>query len=118
MVSERASRREKGLAKELAEEFQKQFTCLGENTEKCVSFTVPIEKEVTTICKIIYLTYYDLLIEQDLWQYHYQILSIFFLKEFIRLNVNTDMMKINLKLVELNIRIATVFLNSQTLKII
>ena len=31
----------------LAEEFQKQFTCLGENTKKYVIFTVPIEKEVT-----------------------------------------------------------------------
>ena len=40
----------------------------------------------------IYLTYYDLLIAQDLWQAHYQILSIFFLKEFIELKVNTDMM--------------------------
>ena len=38
----------------------------------------------------IYLTYYSLLIVQDLWQAHYQILSIIFLKEFIELNVNSD----------------------------
>ena len=37
--------------KELAEEFKKQFTCLGANTEKYITFTVPIEKEVTRIDK-------------------------------------------------------------------
>ena len=35
------------IIKELAEEFEKQFTCSGENTEKYITFTVPIEKEVT-----------------------------------------------------------------------
>ena len=35
------------IIKELAEEFKKQFTCLGENTEKYITFTVPIQKEVT-----------------------------------------------------------------------
>ena len=39
------------IIKELAEEFKKQFTCLGENTEKYITFTVPIEKEVTRIDK-------------------------------------------------------------------
>ena len=58
----------------------------------------------------IYLTYYNLLIAQDLWQGYYQILWIIFLKEFIKLNVNSDMMMKNLKDVELNISIATVFL--------
>ena len=37
--------------KELAEEFEKQVTCLEENTEKYRTFIVPIEKEVTTIDK-------------------------------------------------------------------
>ena len=32
--------------KELAEELLKRFTCLGENTEKYITFAVPIEKEV------------------------------------------------------------------------
>ena len=36
---------------ELAEEFKKQFTCLGENTEKYITVTVPVEKEVTRIDK-------------------------------------------------------------------
>ena len=39
----------------------------------------------------MYLTYYNLLIAQDLWQAHYQILSIIFRKEFIELNVNKNM---------------------------
>ena len=77
------------LSKSLAEEANKQFTCLGENSEKYITFTVLIEKKVTRIDKNgkkiqkIYLTNYNLLIAQDLWQAHYQILLIIFLKEFI-----------------------------------
>ena len=73
------------IIKELAEEFKKQFTCLGENTEKYLTFTVPIEKEATRIDKNgeeitkLYLTYCNLLIAQDLRQVLYQILSIIFL---------------------------------------
>ena len=37
------------IIKELAEEFKTQFTCLRENTEKYITFTVPIEKEVIRI---------------------------------------------------------------------
>ena len=32
------------IIKELAEEFEKQFICLGENSEKYITFTVPIKK--------------------------------------------------------------------------
>ena len=39
------------IIKELAEKFKKQFTSLGENTEKYITLTVPIEKEVTRIDK-------------------------------------------------------------------
>ena len=112
------------IIKELAEEFKKQFTCLRENTEKYITFTVLIEKQVTRIDKNkkklqkIYLTYYNLLIAQDLWQACHQILSIIFLKEFIELNVNMDMMIKNVRPVELNISIATVSSNIQTLKMI
>ena len=60
----------------------------------------------------------NLLIEEDLWQAHYQILSKIFLKEFIKLNVNTDTITKNVKIVELNISIATLFLNTQILKMI
>ena len=73
--------------KELSEEFKKQFTCLGENTEKYITFTIPIKREVTRIgkneaeiTKHIYFTYYNLLIPQDLWQVYYEIVSIIFLK--------------------------------------
>ena len=62
----------------------------------------------------LYLTYYNLLKAQDLWQTHYQILSIIFLKEFINLNVNTEKMINNVKFVELHTKYATVFLNNQT----
>ena len=54
----------------------------------------------------IYLTYYSFLIVQVLWQAHYQILSIIFLKESIDLNVNWDTMIKNVKLAELNISVA------------
>ena len=39
------------IIKELAEDFKNQLTCLGENTGKYITFTVPIEKEVTRINK-------------------------------------------------------------------
>ena len=35
------------IIKELAEEFEGEFECLGENTEKYVIFSVPIKKEIT-----------------------------------------------------------------------
>ena len=49
-----------------------------------------IYKNGEEITKKIYPTAYSLLIAQDLWQAYYQILSIIFLKEVIKLNVNTD----------------------------
>ena len=82
------------IIKELAEEFKKRLTCLGENTEKYITSTVPIEKGVTRIDKngeeisknISYILQF--IDSANLWQAHYQILSIIFLKEFIKLNVN------------------------------
>ena len=47
-----------------------------------------------------------------------EILSIIFLKEFIELNVNLDIIVKNVRLAELNISIATVFLNTNILQII
>ena len=41
---------------------------------------------------------YNLLIAQEFWQAHYLIFLIILLKEFIKLNVNTDMMIKNVKL--------------------
>ena len=105
------------IIKEIAEKFKKQFTCLGENTETYITFIVPIEKKIQELIKIekklpkIYLKYYNLLIVQDLWQVHYQILSRIFLKKIIKLNVSTGTMIKNVKIAELNIDIATFFFN-------
>ena len=35
------------IIKELAEEFEGEFECLGENTDKYITFSVPIKKEIT-----------------------------------------------------------------------
>ena len=40
------------IIKELAKKFEGKFECLGENTEKYKTFSVPIEKEVTNIDKV------------------------------------------------------------------
>ena len=62
------------IINELAGELKKQLTCLGENTEKYITFTVPKEKETTrglikmeTKLQKIYLTYHNLFRAQDLW---------------------------------------------------
>ena len=39
------------IINELAEEFFKKNSCLGESTEKYITLTIPIEKEVTIIDK-------------------------------------------------------------------
>ena len=109
------------IIKKLAEKLKKkQFTCLGENTEKCITFTVPIEKEVTKVDKngekitknISYiLLYYTLLIAQDLWQAHYQIFSIIFLKEFIKSNVNKNMKRKKCQIGEIKYKYCDCFLD-------
>ena len=53
----------------------------------------------------MYLTNYNLLIAQDLWQAHYQILSI-------KLGVSMDIVVRNVKLVELHTNNGTVSLNT------
>ena len=39
------------IIKELANKFEGQFECLGENTENYQSFSIPIEKEVAKFDK-------------------------------------------------------------------
>ena len=39
------------IVKTLAEEFEGEFECLGENTEKYITFSLPIKKEITKIDK-------------------------------------------------------------------
>ena len=60
----------------------------------------------------MYLPYYNTLRAQDLWQAHYQILSIVFLTECIELSINSGAMIKNVKHVLLNISIGTVFINT------
>ena len=45
------------IIKELAKEFDGNFKCLGENTEKYIKFSVPIKKEIKNKNKIIEITY-------------------------------------------------------------
>ena len=92
------------IIKELPEEFKKQFTCLGENTEKYPTFTVTIEEEVTRLNKNG---------EQITKNISY-ILQFIDRAKFMASSLNTDIMVKNVKLGELNISIATVFLNIQT----
>ena len=35
------------IIKELAKEFEGELECLGENTEECITFSVPIKKKIT-----------------------------------------------------------------------
>ena len=70
------------MIKKSQEKFKKQFACLGENTEKYITFAVSIEKKGARIDRngkeitkhISYIL--QLIVAQDLWQTHYQILSI------------------------------------------
>ena len=102
------------IIKEFTEEFERQFTCLGENTKKYITFTIPIEKEVTWINKN----------EEKLKKYIYLLASLLsnlvnsLLKELIKLNINGNIKIENLKLAELNINIGTIHLNTQILKMI
>ena len=59
----------------------------------------------------IYPTNYNLLIVQDWWQSYYQILLIILLKEFRKLNVNTDTMITDVKFGGLNTKTVTASLN-------
>ena len=64
------------IIKELAEEFKGEFECLGENTEKYISFSVPIKKEHDKDKTITY---------RDSCLVNYQILLITCLKLIIKI---------------------------------
>ena len=102
----------------LVGELERPFSYLEGNAEKYINFSVLIVKEIIRIDKsrteITKTISYRL---QFIDSAHYQILLIILLKEFIRLNKNTDIMIKAVKLAELNTKIATAFLNIQTLKI-
>ena len=40
------------IIKDSVEEFEKQFTCRGEDTEKYITFRVPIEKKLQELIKM------------------------------------------------------------------
>ena len=65
-----------------------------------------------------YLTDYKLLVPQDLWQVHYRPILIILLNEFRKINVNTNITKEKCEICGIKYKIATVFLNLQTLVII
>ena len=73
------------LIKELAEEFKGEFECLGENTEKHISFSVPIKKEYdndndkTITCKLKFI------VLEDFCEVKYQTLLITCLKLIIKI---------------------------------
>ena len=62
-------------------EFEGNFECLGENTEKYITFSVPIKKKIGN--KDLEITYkINLLTVIDLWHHHSQNLLIIYQKEF------------------------------------
>ena len=91
------------IIKELANEFEGQFQCLGENTEKYKTFSVPIEKKVTNIDKdgdesVVTISYRIKCVDSArLWQVHYQVLWIISQKQFIELNVKIVIVFLNMK---------------------
>ena len=112
------------MIKDLAEEFEKQFTCLGENTEKYIIFTVPVEKEFTKIDKngeegtktISYIL-------QFIDSARFMASSLSNLVNNLSEGIHKIKCKFwhnykNLKHAELSISIATAFLNTQILKMI
>ena len=112
------------IIKELAKEFKKQFTCLGENTEKYMTFTILIEKEVTKIAKIgekITKNISYILQFIDTARFMASSLSSLvnnLLEGHHRIKFNLNMTMKNVKHVELNISIATFFLNIRILNMI
>ena len=112
------------IIKELAKEFKKQFTCLGENTEKYMTFTILIEKEVTKIAKIgEKITKNISYILQFIDSARFMASSLSSLANNLleghhRIKFNLNMTMKNVKHVELNISIATFFLNIRILNMI
>ena len=112
------------IIKELAEESKKQFNCLGKNTDKYIIFTVRIDKEVTRIDKNgEKIAKHISCILQIIDSARFMVSSSNLFNNLsegirIKLNVNTNTKIKNVRLLKLNIRIATVFLNTQTVKMI
>ena len=74
------------IIKELVKEFDGNFECLGENTEKYITFSVPTKKKIEN--KDLEITYKIKFIDSlDLCHYRYLNLLTIYLKESIIINV-------------------------------
>ena len=74
------------IIKELFKEFEGNFDCLGENTEKYITFSVLLKRKIEN--KNLEITYKkNLLIVLDLCHHHYLNLLTIYLKGFIIINV-------------------------------
>ena len=71
------------LIKELAEEFKGEFECLGKNTEKYITFSVPIKKEHDNGKTITYQLKFTIVV--DSCEANYQTLLITCLKLIIKI---------------------------------
>ena len=112
------------IIKELAKECKKQFTYLGENTEKYKTFSVPIENEVTIIdengkeiTKNIFYTLQFVRAARFLASSLSNLVNN--LSEGIhRIKCKYRMMIKNVRLEQIKVSITTFFLNTHILKII
>ena len=99
----------------MAEKFEKQFTCLGENTKKYITFTVSIGKEVTTTDKNG-----EEFTKNISFRSRFVDTARFMANSLPNLvkNFAQGIHRIKAEHVKLNSKIASAFLNTQTLKII
>ena len=80
------------LIKELAKEFEGQFECLGQNNEKCMTFSVSSNKEIAKIDKdgndkSVTIPYKLKFIDSfRFMSTHYQVLLIILLMGYIVIN--------------------------------
>ena len=103
----------------IMKELAKEFPFLEVSTEKSITFTVSIAKEVTRIDKNgEEVTKNISHILQFIDTARFMASSVIFLKKFIKLNLNMETIIEKMKLLELNVSITTVFLNTQVLKMI
>ena len=73
------------IINQLGKQFRGQFKCIGENDEKCITFSAPIKRNMIMVKQLH--TGQSLLIALDLCQPHYQNLLITYLKGFIKISV-------------------------------
>ena len=90
------------IINELANEFEGQYECLGENKEKYKTFSVPIKKKITKIDKdgnesVDNISYKIKFIDSARFmQVHYQILSIILQKDLIKLTLKIVVVFLNM----------------------